>query len=150
MSNNTINLIEPRIVLATACGDKKLEGAHPAHQLYRSPRIRALYRSRGDFPLYILSAKYGLIHSEQVICCYQMVMDEMRANELAPQVADVMRGFDRIVYFKGGARKEYIRCIKLASDLSGVPAILVGYGFMGAFRECSLIAEQLRRRHPPR
>ncbi len=115
-----------------------------SHALYLSPRIRALYGRKGDFALYILSAQYGLIGSDQVIRSYQRVMDSQRAREVAPQVASVMQNYDWFVYFKAGARQEYADCIKLAAGLSSASVVFVGYAFMGGLRDCLSTAEALK------
>jgi len=136
-------IVPIRVALATACGNKKREGDWPAHELYLSPRITALYWRKGNFPLYILSARYGLVHSEQVISSYQQVMDYERARELSAQVADVMRPYDWLVFFKAGAREEYASCIRLAATLSSVPVVLIGYAFMGGLQDCLTIVRDL-------
>ena len=133
-----------KVAIATACGNKKREGTWPIHSLYFSPRIKALYSRKGDLPLYILSAQYGLIHSDQIVSSYQRVMDFQRAKELAPQVSSAMKQYDWLVYFKAGARQEYADCIKLAASLSGVSIVLVGYAFMGGLDDCLSTAAALR------
>lgn len=71
-------------------------------------------------------------------------------QELAPKVAEVMKHFDWLVYFKAGARNLYAECIKLAAGLCGVPTALIGYGFMGGFGECLELASELREGRRPR
>jgi hypothetical protein len=135
-----------RVAFATACGDKKESGHHTACDLYKSPRIKALCSRRHefDFPLYILSAEYGLVHCDAEIDSYNRLMTDDRARELAPTVASVMHGFDWLVFFKAGANGAYARCIRLAAHQSGVSVALVGVGFMGHWREALDIARQLR------
>ena len=52
-----------KIMLITACGNKKENKPIEAGKLYKSSRIRHLYRRSKELniPFYILSAKYGLI-----------------------------------------------------------------------------------------
>lgn len=135
-----------RVAFATACGDKKETGRHAACDLYKSPRIKALCsrRSAFDFPLYILSAEYGLVHCDAQIDSYNRIMTDERARDLAPTVASVMRHFDWVVFFKAGANSAYARCIKLAAAESGVAVALIGVGFMGHWREAIDLAHQLR------
>ena len=136
-----------RVALAVACGEKKREGQCPACDLYGSSRIKIFCRLRHewDFPLYILSAKYGLIHADHIVQSYQQKMDLSRAEELAPQVAQIMKGFDWFIYFKGGAGPEYSACIRLAADLARVPVALVGYANLGEYRACISVAQELQR-----
>ena len=82
-----------RVALATACGKKKRHGEWPMHLLYKSPRIGAVYNRQEDFPLYILSTEYGLVHCDEVRASYDRRMDSSRAEKLAPLVAEVMRRY---------------------------------------------------------
>ncbi len=133
---------------ATACRAKKLAGTWPAYELYRSPRIKALYNRRNELPLLILSAEYGSIDCHTEISSYQRIMSRERALELAPCVANVMNEFDALVYFKAGARSEYSECIKKAGEMSGVSVALLGFGNMGCLHECVRIAGLLRQGKP--
>lgn len=103
-----------------------------------------MYNAAGGVPMYILSAEHGLIEAHQRLLPYQRVMDDERAHHLASQAAEVMRKYDWFVFFKGGSRSAYALCMRLASSMSGVPLVLVGYANMGHFRECITIALELR------
>jgi len=134
-----------KVALTTACGGKKRDGEWPACELYLSSRIKAFCNRRREIgtAFYILSAEYGLIHSEQRIRSYQRVMDLERARKLAPQIAEVMKQYDWLVYFKGGSRDEYAQCVRWASDVCNVPVALIGFKIMGEFQECLHLAERL-------
>ncbi len=134
------------VALATACGHRKRDGEWPACQLYLSSRIKAFCnrRSKIGVDLYILSAEYGLIPSDQRIQNYQRVMDLERAENLAPQAGNVIKQYDWLVFFKGGSRKSYAQCIRSASDICRIPVALIGFGFMGEFRECLQLAVKLQ------
>jgi hypothetical protein len=132
-----------KVGIGTACGNKKEEGLLPAYRLYKSSRIRGLFNARGELPMYILSAKYGLIDAEAELRRYEHVMDDQRAHELAPQVAEAMQGYNWFAFFKGGARPAYSLCMRLASDISRIPLAIVGFGNMGDFRQFIQIANEL-------
>jgi hypothetical protein len=132
-----------KVAIATACGNKKREGEWPAHDLYLSPRIKAVYRRRGDLPFYILSAQHGLIDCDDIIRSYERVMDWQRARAIAPQAASVLQNYDWFVFFKAGARQEYVDCVKLAAGMSNVSVISVGYGFMGGLQDFLSVAREL-------
>ena len=71
-----------KIVLITACGKKKENKKSKAGKLYKSSRIRYLYRKSKEMniPFYILSAKYGLVNGDEIIEPYNQVMDEKQCK----------------------------------------------------------------------
>ena len=93
------------------------------HLLYKSPRIGAVYNRQEDFPLYILSAEYGLVHCDEVRASYDRRMDSERAEKLAPLVAEVMRRYDWLVFFNAQTPLEYARCLEDALTRAGPPEI---------------------------
>ena len=134
-----------RVALATACGKKKRHGEWPMHLLYKSPRIGAVYNRQEDFPLYILSTEYGLVHCDEVRASYDRRMDSSRAEKLAPLVAEVMRRYDWLVFFNAQTPLEYARCLERGSDICGVPVAFIGWWPLGGLDECILVAQQLSR-----
>jgi hypothetical protein len=132
-----------RVALVTACGAKKRVGTWPLHLLYASPRIKAIHGRKGTFPLFILSAQYGLVDSEQERASYDRLMDLERAEELAPGVAEVMNRYDWLVFFKAQTPREYSLCLERASDISGVPVVFIGWWPLGGLQECLRVAHQL-------
>lgn len=132
-----------RVVLVTSCGAKKEETPQPAGRLYKSSRIRHLYKRSKELgiPFYILSAKYGLINADTVIEPYDKVMTPERAAELLPQVKEILKSFDLVVFYKGGARKEYRELIEKACEETGTRLISFGYGNMGDIRKLNKILE---------
>ncbi len=122
-----------KIALVTACGGKKEDRKLPAGKLYKSARIRHLYRRSKELgvPFFILSAGYGLISGDEEIEPYEAVMTEERCGELLPTLLSCLKNFDVIVYYRGGARKEYLNCIEKAAELLGKELIVFGYGNMG-------------------
>jgi len=74
--------------------------------------------------------KYGLIHSDEIIEPYDQIMTKERAKELLPQVKEVLKNFDVVIFYRGGARKEYVELIEKASKKANVKVIIFGYGNM--------------------
>lgn len=134
-----------RVSVVTACGNKKEETPLPAWQLYKSPRIKAVYNRKGNHDMYILSAEHGLIPAEKVISPYNKIMDEKRCNELIPMVREVIKNYDAIIFFKAGARKLYEQCISKACYESGVKLISFGHGFMGGINDLPKKIEEAKR-----
>jgi len=127
-----------RVSVVTACGNKKAEIPLPAWQLYKSPRIKAVYNRKGNHDMYILSAEYGLIPAEKVVAPYNRIMDEKRSEELIPKLKEVVKNYDAIVYFKAGSRNLYEKCIAKACKDTGTRLISFGKGFMGDINELEL------------
>ena len=108
------------IAIVTACGNKKESVPMPAYKLYKSARIKAVYNRRQNHDMFILSAKHGLIPAEKVIAPYNRLMDEQRCDELIPHVAESLKKYDTVVYFKGGSGSPYKRCMAEACGMAGV------------------------------
>lgn len=124
-----------RVSIVTACGNKKESIALPAWKLYKSPRIKAVYNRKEQHDMYILSAEHGLLPAEKVIEPYNRIMDEKRCDELIPELKEVVKNYDVIVYFKAGARSLYGKCLEQACSECGVKLISFGFGFMGGINE---------------
>jgi len=135
-----------KVVLITSCGAKKESTSQPAGKLYKSSRIRHLYKRSKELgiPLYILSAKYGLINADMIIEPYDRVMTPERAAELLPQVKEVIKDFDLVIFYKGGARKEYRELIEKACEETGTRLISFGYRNMGEIRKLENLLGEIR------
>ena len=122
-----------RIVLVTSCGNKKESSPQVAGKLYKSARIRHLYRKSKELgiPFFILSAGYGLVSGDEVISPYNAVMSEEKCKELERKIAERLKDYDVIVYYKGGARKDYLDCIKRVAEKLQKELVVFGYGNMG-------------------
>lgn len=67
------------MIVVISCGAKKQAGRHPAGNLYTGPYFRAAYRwarSVADENVYVLSAKYGLVHIGDAIDCYDLTLGQ--------------------------------------------------------------------------
>lgn len=123
------------MILVTACGRSKEGRSFPAWRLYKSPRIRYLKKKADSLKidLYILSAEYGLVYSEEVISPYNTLMDSKRSKELIPVVRSQLKRINpsKVIYYRGGARREYLECIREACLGLGIEFVSFGYGNLG-------------------
>lgn len=133
------------LVLITTCGNKKEKVPSPAGRLYKASRIRHLYKKAKELnvPFYILSAKYGLIHSDTVIEPYDQIMTQERIHELLPQVKEKLKDFDIVVFYQGGAREEYKKLIELACKAIGKKLVVYGYKNVGDIGKTEEIIKKL-------
>ena len=125
------------LILATACGAKKESSRLPAWRLYRSSRIRHLKKVTEAYgvPIYILSAKHGLINSDTVIDPYDEVLTEEKFEALKPVVLSQLRelkrkGLRRILFYRGGARKLYLDLLMASALKLSLNVIYYGSGNM--------------------
>ena len=70
-------------------------------------------------------------------------MTEKRINELLPQVKEVLKDFDVVIFYQGGAKREYKELIKRACDELKIELILFGYGNMGDIRKLDEILKKV-------
>ena len=133
-----------KVLIVTACGAKKNPEPVPAYKLYKSSRVKAVYNRRCGSDMCILSAEYGLVDVHKTIEPYERVMDERRAEELVPLVAKKLQSYDCLIFFKGGARKAYMSCIKTACEKAGRTLVAFGYANMGGINELPRIIEFVR------
>lgn len=124
-----------KICVITACGNKKEGTPLPAWRIYKSSRIKAVYKRKGKEDMYILSAEHGLLPAEKIIKPYNRLLDTHRANKLLPKIESTIKKYDKIIYFKAGARKLYEECLKTACNNMGVKIESFGFGFMGGINE---------------
>jgi hypothetical protein len=135
-----------KVLIVTVCGAKKNPRPMPAYKLYKSARIKAVYNRRSGCDMGILSAEYGLVRAHDVIEPYERLMDEKRAEELAPFVAEKLKEYDCIIFFKGGARKTYLSCIKAACKKIGRTLVALGYANMGGINDLHKVIELIKLR----
>jgi hypothetical protein len=131
-----------KILIVTACGKRKDNIPQPAWKLYKSPRIRAVYNRRNGHDMAILSSKYGLIDAEKVIQPYEEVLTKERADELLPQVIEKIQNYDYVLYYRGGAGKEYFKLIKEACEDRDKVLISVGYKNLGDIQMIPYVIQQ--------
>ena len=133
-----------QVLIVTACGAKKKPGAHPAGQLYESPRIKALGRrcAQGGWRYAIVSAKYGLVMSDTPIESYDQEMTAERIPILLSQVSAALEPYSAVVYFQAGARRLYRELLEAACLKGGIPFFAFGTGFMGGINDLKKMVEK--------
>ena len=52
-----------------------------------------------------------------------------------PKIESTIKGYEKIIYFKAGARKLYEDCLNTACKNMGVQMESFGFGFMGGINE---------------
>lgn len=124
-----------RVCVVTACGASKSDEPCEARLLYKSPRIRAVYNRKNNCDMYIFSAKHGLLPSEKVIAPYNQIMTPERCKELLPDMVKVLKKYDCVVYFRGGASKLYEDSMKKACEMAGRPIDSFGFKILGKIGE---------------
>lgn len=134
-----------KVLIVTACGAKKNSMPMPAYALYKSARIKAVFNRRKACDMAILSSKYGLVKAQDIIEPYEQVMDEKRALELIPSVAEHLEEYDYIIFFKGGARRAYLNCIRAACSKIGKTLISFGFANMGGINNLPMIIDLVKR-----
>lgn len=138
---------KPKILVVTTCGARKHNEPKPAWQLYKSPRIRAVYSRRNGHDMCILSTKYGLVDAEKVIEPYEETLTKHRMTELIPQMVEKISGYDYIVYYRGGAGREYFNLMREACRRAGKTLVSFGYKFMGDVNELSNVLRLVEQGH---
>lgn len=134
-TNSTNHSNIEKICVVTACGNKKEDVPLPAWRIYKSPRIKAVYRRKGGEDMYILSAEHGLLPAEKIIKPYNRLLDPDRIQKLLPKIESTIKKYDKIIYFRAGARKLYEQCLEIACKNTGVRLESFGFGFMGEINE---------------
>lgn len=135
--------LKPRIAVVTACSNKKESVPSPAWKLYKSSRIKHLYRNSSNYDFYILSAKYGLIKADEIIEPYNEIMSETKAEKLALEVAKKLASFDYVIYYKCGANQNYLECIRKACGMLKKTLIICGFNMIGGINDVKIIVEYL-------
>jgi hypothetical protein len=137
--------MKPKILVVTTCGARKHTEPKVAWRLYKSPRIQAVYNRKDGHEMCILSTKYGLVDAETVIEPYEEVLTKGKAKELIPQMVKKIEGYDCVVYYRGGAGKEYFNCMKEACKIARRTLVSFGYKFMGGINELPKILQLVER-----
>ena len=103
--------------LVLQCGEGKLEGVHPVMDLYTGSMwttarkvVREDLGGRVSTPIFVMSARYGVVPSSQVVASYDAVLKDRprKAGEVAPQdllplLRQQLPGVGREVDFLGSA-----------------------------------------------
>ncbi len=131
------------ILVITACGKAKENKPLPAGLLYKSGRIRYLYKKSKElnYSFYILSAEYGLINADTIIEPYERKMDEMKCKELKGRIKEILKKLkpSLVVFYKGGSPKIYIECIETVCKELGIEFKTFGFANMGEINKIEQI-----------
>jgi len=147
METETMTSLKPKILVVTACGERKHNEPRPAWQLYKSPRIRAVYNRKNGHDMCILSTKYGLVDAERVIEPYEETLTEQKAEQLIPQIVEKIKGYDCVVYYRGGAGRAYFNLMREACRRAGKTLVSFGYKYMGDISELPDVLQLVERGH---
>lgn len=103
------------LILPCSKQKKKLDNV-PAIELYDGPFYRIIKKHNlSNIVILIVSAKYGLINSDEVISFYDQKMTRIRAKEIASEINSKMEGkididnYDKIFINLG---KDYMRALE--------------------------------------
>ena len=100
--------------LITFCSSRKRHGCRRAIELYDGPIFKILRRHKKNFDVFIISAKYGLISENDIICNYDLKMTEKIAENIRDSVT---KKFDKIkdryerIYINLG--RTYMKALKI-------------------------------------
>ncbi len=108
-----------RTVVLISCVSRKLKYAAKAQDLYVSSLFKLSYRYAGllapDF-IFILSAKHGLISSDDIIAPYNMTLNDMKEKKVKEGRDEVLTELarradleqDRFVFLAGKKYRKYL------------------------------------------
>jgi hypothetical protein len=104
-------------ITIVACVSLKENQPNPAKDLYKSPwfkKARA-YVEKQDWDWYIVSAKYGLLHTDKVIEPYELTLNNMKATErkqwsekVFKEILQVFPEKGTVRFFAGKRYREYL------------------------------------------
>lgn len=109
-----------------SCVSKKLPYPAPAKDLYVSDwfkKARAFVEAQGS-PWFILSAEYGLLHTDAVTAPYEKTLNKMGANARREWANAVMQALEphlakvkTVVFLAGGRYREFLQPQLLARGI---------------------------------
>ena len=104
------------IYLLSCVGQKRSTHA-PARDLYTSPWFHKArtYADRTGRPWFVLSAKYGLVHPDEVIAPYELTLNAMPvahrrrwASAVLIQLEPHLNGIGTVVFLAGQRYREFL------------------------------------------
>ena len=100
-----------------SCVSRKLPASAPARDLYTSDwfhKARSYVESTGQ-PWFILSAKYGLVHPEEIIAPYDLTLNTMQVADrrrwavaILAQLGPHLEGLESVVLLAGQRYREFL------------------------------------------
>jgi len=85
-----------------------------------------------------------VVDSEQILEPYDQILTVEKINELLPQVIEVLKNFEIVIYYRGGARKTYLELIEQASRITGTHLVVFGYANMGDINKLEEIINSVK------
>ena len=107
----------PKAICLVSCASKKLDGTHPAKDLYVSDLFSksVRYAEQNADEWLILSAKYGLLKPSTVIGKYDITLNAMSvyarrewADRVFQDLMDVLNPGDRVIILAGQRYAEFL------------------------------------------
>ena len=105
------------IIHLLPCVGRKRSAPAPARDLYSSPwffKARAYADRRGE-PWFVLSAKYGLVHPDQLIAPYDVTLNTMQvadrrrwASRVLTQLEPHLNGIGSVTFLAGQRYREFL------------------------------------------
>ncbi len=124
----------PKKIVLIGCGRRKLLIPAKAKDLYTSPRFRlsfAYAESLSPDAIFILSAKYGLVHADRKVPPYDETLNTKSAAEIAWWAKGVLSQLrraadpesDTFILLAGECYRRYIQpeLIRVQVPLAGLP-----------------------------
>lgn len=146
--------LSPQTVVITVCSGKKKDvTAAKAIELYNSKRIDFVNRivsEVGGFRFMILSAKYGLVASDELIHNYNKRLDDVNVDSMVDLVVNQLRRnrVISVVFFTAGTNDTYKTILEKAADLAGVESRIIGLPDMGGAKDLKPLLEILKKSPP--
>ena len=100
-----------------SCVSQKRPVPAAARDLYTSPWFckASSYADRTGWPWFVLSAKHGLVHPDEVISPYDLTLNNMRvadrrqwANRVLTQLGPYLDGVEAVVFLAGQRYREFL------------------------------------------
>lgn len=100
-----------------SCVGQKRSVPAPARLLYTSPWFRKArsYAESAGHPWFVLSAKHGLVHPDQVISPYDLTLNNMPiadrrqwASKVLTQLGPYLNGVEAVVFLAGQRYREFL------------------------------------------
>ena len=104
-------------VYLVSCVSQKRATPSPAKDLYTSPLFRKAraYVERTGGPWFVLSAKYGLVHPDEVIEPYDLTLNTMGvadrrrwASKVLNQLEPHLEGIEAVIFLAGHRYREFL------------------------------------------
>ena len=106
-----------RIIYLLSCVGQKQSASTHARDLYTSPWFckARTYADRTGQPWFVLSAKYGLVHPDEIIAPYDLTLNTMQvadrrqwASRVLTQLEPHLNGIGSVMFLAGQRYREFL------------------------------------------